>query len=109
MQAIIAGMCEHDRDVIHQSKVGLADMHHTVGRYIRNSWSLWERETALVQHYIARFGLAHADDLSGLMLEQALCEVRGQAFDIEAKVRHYLEHWREQGVDPITLERRDAP
>lgn len=70
-----------------------ADVHHTVGQLLRNSWSLWDRNTVLVQHYKAR-GVVHADDISALILGDLFARVKAEPFDFDARVREFQEHWR---------------
>ena len=77
-------------------------VHFTFGMRIRNEWSLWDRETVLVRHFVDRFGLGHADDISGLILSALWANVQCVRFDIDAQVGRYLAHWERMGVDPVS-------
>ncbi len=77
-------------------------VHMTIGMGLRNCWSLWDKETHLVQWFISEFKIAHADDISGLILTGVWCKVRSVTFDPYAIAKGFHEHWRRFGVDPIT-------
>lgn len=83
-----------------ETEIGL--YHHGYGTALRNEWGLWVEGTPLRSHMKERFGLGHADDLSGLILGKALADYRGESFDIEAEVLHYKKHWQRYNVDPLT-------
>lgn len=74
------------------------DLHHTVGRYLRNAWSLWLR-TPLVERYREAFRLGHADDISMLILREVCARVRGEPFDPSRIVSRCHEHWRKMGMN----------
>jgi hypothetical protein len=44
----------------------VATTHHTVGRWIRNNWGLWE--DSILKEYFVSFGIQHPDDMSGLVI-----------------------------------------
>jgi hypothetical protein len=78
--------------------------HHTVGQEIRNEWGLW-RGSPLSLHFKKRFGLGHADDMSGLIL--SLIDLRmknpnATADELTSEVERYKNHWKMMGVDPLT-------
>jgi hypothetical protein len=71
---------------------------------LRNEWGLW-RDSELALHFKNVYGLGHADDMSGMILEAVQAEVCGEEFNAEAKARYYKDYWLGQGVDPLTLKR----
>jgi hypothetical protein len=85
------------------------DAHHTVGRGLRNAWSLWDKETVLVQWFKENYKIFHADDLSGVILSSVWAKVRGEKYDIQADITEFHEHWKRQGVDPETGETLEGP
>lgn len=85
-----------------QSPVGL---HFGLGMYLRNNWKLWEKETPLVKWFISNFGIGHADDISGTILEALSASLEGREFDVKKHVQIYLNHWKMFGVDPVTGEK----
>lgn len=79
--------------------------HLTGGMSIRNGLGLWDRESALSQNMLERFGLCHADDTGMLITNAANAKVNGIPYDIDADVRRCKEHWRRMGLDPATMQR----
>ena len=47
------------------------DDHFGTSLTIRNQWSLWEADSPLQRDAAARYGIAHADDISGLSVAWA--------------------------------------
>ena len=74
-------------------------VHHGSGRRIRNAWGLWTGSKLAEQLY-ERFGLTHADDMSGLILHCAWRELNGLPWEAEAKVAEYDKFWAEHGGKP---------
>ena len=88
------------------TKTTPADMHHSLGRYIRNEWSLWEPDTPLANDYQKTFHLfPHADDMSGMIITTAIALLT-HTENIEDKQKNlakvYREHWESMGVNPET-------
>ncbi len=78
-----------------------AGLHFGLGMYLRNNWSLWERETILVQWFKNNLGIAHADDISGTILEALAASLKGEEFNAKEHVQRYIEHWKRAGVNPL--------
>ena len=51
------------------------------GLSLRNDWSLWDADSPLKRDAAAKYGIAHADDVSGLIRAWANAVVRGVDFD----------------------------
>lgn len=69
-------------------------VHFTVGMMLRNEWSLWEKDTILVKWFKKNFGIDHADDLSGLILDCLVRDIRGLPRREKEIVQQYLNHWK---------------
>lgn len=80
-------------------------MHMGFGMWLRNNWSLWDRETVLVKWFIDTYGIGHADDISGLINSGVEAVLAGKVFNVEEQVSRYKTHWKTFGVDPITGEK----
>lgn len=78
------------------------------GMAIRNAWNLWgaqeDRPTALREEFISRFKLGHADDMSGMLLDEAWADVKSEPFSREEQILRYHNHWLRMGIDPVTQE-----
>lgn len=78
-------------------------VHFTMGRYLRNNWSLWE-DNILTRWFKENLKLGCADDLSGIILDCLWADIKGQPREIEKIVKEAHEHWKRYGCDPITGE-----
>lgn len=76
-------------------------VHHTTGRYLRNAWSLWENDSPLKRDAVKVYGIAHADDITGLILEWVWHRMRKLDFDPQQFVKRYHAHWRNMGTDAL--------
>jgi hypothetical protein len=78
-------------------------MHHGYGQMIRNAW-LWDPNSRLHQWFKDTYGLGHADDMSGLIMDGFEAKIRGEEYtenDINERVTHYKTHWLKIGQDPL--------
>lgn len=69
-----------------------ADTHFTVGRFLRNNWNLWE-DSPISRWFIRNLKLAHADDMSGILLEAFEAKYLGKEYDPSKTVAWYRKHW----------------
>lgn len=46
-----------------KTEAAVSELHHTLGRYLRNKWCLWSG-SALAQHMKEVHGIDHPDDMS---------------------------------------------
>jgi len=86
-------------------------VHFTLGMYLRNGWSLWERDMPLNRDFRERFKLfGHGDDVSGMILKSVWAKVCGLNVEEiqKAEAEHYRQHWQRAGLDPETGERNPA-
>lgn len=68
--------------------------HFTGGMAMRNGWSLWEKETPIKRDAVENYGIAMADDLSGLILAWVWAKVHGDPlFDPKEHCKRYHLHW----------------
>lgn len=103
MQKLLAGLDEGDVIAIRANDFRTESVHFSLGRFLRNSWSLWDTNTVLVQHYRTVHSILHADDISGLILGDVSARVRGEVFDFAAQVAQYHAHWTAQGLGPMGI------
>jgi hypothetical protein len=75
----------------------VAMCHQGLGRWMRNSWGLWSRASKLYADIHSRYGLEHADDLSGMILLAAWHGAENtdptEALKMQATI--YLQHWKD--------------
>ena len=84
-------------------------IHHFAGRGIRNGWGLWTG-SALACHLYDRFGLTHADDMSGLIFHCAWQALNDLPWGAEDVAEFYKKYWGERGGMPERpwLEKQDV-
>ena len=51
------------------SEHGALSVHHSLGRWIRNNWKLWEDDSELKLNMV-KLGYIHPDDISNYIIEQ---------------------------------------
>jgi hypothetical protein len=90
---IYTDLAEKDREFILSNDS--AAIHFTTGMAIRNKWGLWKPDSALRRFSAIHYGIAHADDISGLILEMVWAKVRGQNYDWRAYRDRVNKHWLE--------------
>jgi hypothetical protein len=75
--------------------------HHTIGRWIRNYWSLWwhpdnnggEEKPAIVQFFQNR-GIEHPDDMSGIIICSFHRYLNGKPLDLDGQVADTIEFYK---------------
>lgn len=84
-----------DQVAIIQMEKGPVGLHHSLGRWLRNNWGLWQEDSVL-HLYFKKLGLWHADDMSGLILDGFWCHLRNEPFDIDKQIKSYQDYWEKQ-------------
>lgn len=62
-------LCAEDRDYLQKAddiNAAIADLHHTLGRYLRNTWCLWHGSPLAL--LLKEKGVEHPDDMSHAIL-----------------------------------------
>jgi hypothetical protein len=89
---IVAQMDAEENDYVRAS--GWAGAHFGAGMYMRNAWNLWgaqpDNPKTLFDHTMGRFGTEWSkcpgDDIASLIYDGVTAKLRGEDFDIQAKV-----------------------
>ena len=76
-------------------------VHFTAGMKVRNDWSLWEKDSPLKRDAVEKYGIAHADDISGLIFSWTWAKIRNEEFDPVDHCRIYHEHWKNYGTNAL--------
>lgn len=100
---ILSNLSEEDKKNIRNTDSSLH--HFSIGMYLRNNWSLWEENTPIKNHFKNVYGLSHADDLSGIILDAVFCDTKGIPRNTNKLVERYKKHWISSGVDPLTFKK----
>ena len=76
-----------------------AQLHFTLGMYVRNNLGLWDK-TSPLSTYFRSIGIGHADDMSSIIFESLGRKMRNEPLDVPTQVKYYRDYWRENNQDP---------
>lgn len=96
VQILKEGLSTADIAEIKTPKFDAARVHFTVGMMLRNEWSLWDKDSILVRWFQGRYGISHADDVSGLILDCLCRDVRGEPRKDKELAKKFIDHWKKQ-------------
>lgn len=68
-------------------------LHMSVGQFIRNQWSLWDVDNRLPQWFLKEYGVSHADDISGIILECLVADLNNRPRQDKTLAKEFIEHW----------------
>lgn len=80
------------------AKEDMSKYHFSAGMNIRNAWGLWDKNSTLHKHFESRFGLWHADDMSGLIFHCFHNAISGRPWETEKQAAHYHEYWKNMKI-----------
>lgn len=66
--------------------------HHTIGRWIRNHWGLWNG-SELKDFFIKETKLSHPDDMSGIILTSYWRKSHDKPLKIKEQIKYYQDFW----------------
>lgn len=71
-----------------------AEFHFSIGMMIRNEWSLWETGNILNIWFLKTYGVKHADDISGIIIECLLNDINGVPRRDKILAQEFIAHWK---------------
>jgi len=71
----------------------LVGCHHSLGRWIRNNYLLWD-ETSSLHKEFKSIGLWHADDMSSVLLVSVHRILNHKPIKLEEQIQYYQEYWK---------------
>lgn len=71
------------------------------GMTIRNCWSIWLNDTPLKKDAVKTYKIAHADDISSLIIASAISRVRGEKFNEFEWCDRFHSHWEKLGMTSL--------
>ncbi len=108
---LIDNIPEDEKDFVRNNDQ--INCHFTLGRFLRNEWSLWENDSPLKRDAVRLYQIAHPDDISGLILAWTWAKIRNETFDPVSHCQTYHTHWKNQGLTSLQaagwLEEPDNP
>lgn len=90
---LVGGLTEEERRVV--AEADPAEFHFGAGTQMRNTLRLWGEDSPIRADAIKNYSIAHADDISGLIMAWAFAIVRGgpRTFDPMKHCKRYWDHW----------------
>lgn len=70
----------------------IASVHDNFGRWIRNNWGLWDKES-IMHEYLFKMGLWHADDMSSFLLTSYHRYLNNKDLALKEQVESYSNYW----------------
>jgi hypothetical protein len=68
IQVLDAMLCDEDKEYLRTEENAAILVHDSLGRWIRNNWSLWGDYSPLKKQFIDR-GITHPDEMSHNIIE----------------------------------------
>lgn len=70
-----------------------AKFHMFGGMSMRNNWGLWNEKSPLHIHFKKRFGIWHADDMSGMIFQCLWQKINGMNMTPYSFANYYHDYW----------------
>lgn len=71
----------------------ITELHHSIGRQLRNKWSLWTDKSPLSKQFI-ELGINHADDMSSIILMSLHRILNRKPVKLKEQIEYYKEYWK---------------
>ena len=91
---------QDDKDYI--IEVGQIAMHHTLGRWIRNNWGLWDDEANDLKRIFTEIGISHPDDMSNYIIKWYIHHLKNDDDFYKKEIKIIKERHNENVIDPST-------
>lgn len=72
----------------------LSSSHFNLGMSIRNLWGLWQEDSDLHKYFKEKYGIWHADDMSGIILTSFHRELNHKEWNVKKQVDFYKKYWK---------------
>lgn len=85
-----------DAEKAETKKMLATQLHFSLGMYLRNEWSLWDKDSILCMWFLKTYGVNHADDVSGIILECLINDLNGEPRRDKILAEKFIRHWKKQ-------------
>ena len=82
-----------DLEFIKDENSNATQCHFSLGMSLRNEWSLFEKDSHLVNWFKTTYGIEHAYDISGMILDCLWQDIRGLPRRDKELAERYKKHW----------------
>ena len=73
-----------------------SQLHFSLGMHLRNAWSLWDKDSKMGLWFLQTYGVNHADDISGIILECLINDLCGEPRKDKELAKRFIQHWQKQ-------------
>jgi len=88
-------------------KMTSTSLHMSIGQYIRNEWSLWDKDTKLVAWFYEKYKVNHADDISAIIIESMVADLNNKPRRDKELAKEFIEHWEAHKKKINTKDKED--
>lgn len=72
----------------------VSSLHSGLGRWIRNTWGFWTKDTDLY-NTLKNMGLWHADDMYSLILTSYHRKLNGKELNLKQQIENHINYWKD--------------
>lgn len=80
-----------------EEEEAISQSHHGLGRWIRNNWGLWSKDSKLYD-YLLKLELSHPDDMSSVILTSYHRHLNDKELELDEQIKFYIEYWKENKI-----------
>jgi hypothetical protein len=91
---------QDDKDYIVEN--GSIAVHHSLGRWIRNNWELWDDEANDLKRIFTEIGISHPDDMSNYIIKWYIHHLKNDDDFYKKEIKIIKERHNENVIDPST-------
>ena len=91
---------QDDKDYIVEN--GSIAVHHSLGRWIRNNWGLWDDEANDLKRIFTEIGISHPDDMSDHIIKWYIHHLKNDDDFYKKEIKIIKERHNENVIDPST-------
>jgi hypothetical protein len=91
---------QDDKDYIVEN--GSIAVHHSLGRWIRNNWELWDDEANDLKRIFTEIGISHPDDMSDHIIKWYIHHLKNDDDFYKKEIKIIKERHNENVIDPST-------
>jgi len=100
LSIIKSSLTPEDIAEIQRSTSNPCQVHFNFGMYLRNSWSIWEKNTPLRNWFKNEYDIEHPDDISGIIMDCLWQDIRNKPRKDKQLTESYKNYWKKIEENP---------
>lgn len=85
---------EQQAEFLRTPREDLISLHHSLGRWMRNNWSLWQGGS--LRDVMLTMGFVHADDMSQALIEEYWSRLNNLPSELEVRAQESIDYWKKE-------------